>query len=176
MTKYIDPRRPPAAAKLDAVLDRNIAALLSHRREREAAASLGDRAATAIGEFAGSLTFVFLHLVFFGSWIALNLGWLPIVPPWDATLVFLATLASVEAIFLSTFVLINQNRMAAADAERAELDLQINLLSEHETARLIALVDAIAVQLDVKVENVDELKADIDPKAVLDRIEEQREE
>ena len=50
--------------------------------------------------------------------------------------------ASVEAIFLSTFVLITQNRMAAAADKRAELDLQISLLAEHEVTRIVAIVSA----------------------------------
>jgi uncharacterized membrane protein len=83
--------------------------------------------------------------------------------------------ASVEAIFLSTFVLISQNRMAAADAKRAELDLQISLLAEHEVTKLVALVSAIAnrmgVQTDVDPE-VEELKQDVAPDVVLDEIEE----
>ncbi|NKF30799.1 DUF1003 domain-containing protein, partial [Pseudomonas sp. BGM005] len=80
----------------------------------------------------------------------------------------------VEAIFLSTFVLINQNRMAAQDNVRADLDLQISLLNEHETTRLIAMVEAIAKKLKVPTEadhEVEELKKDIAPEAVLDRIQ-----
>jgi len=82
--------------------------------------------------------------------------------------------ASVEAIFLSTFVLINQNRMAAEDDTRADLDLQVSLLNEHETTRLIAMVEAIANKLEVSVEadeELRELKRDVAPEAVLDRIE-----
>jgi uncharacterized membrane protein len=48
----------------------------------------------------------------FGFWIVANLHWVPGVPVWDESFVVLAMLASVEAIFLSTFVLISQNRMA----------------------------------------------------------------
>jgi uncharacterized membrane protein len=65
-----------------------------------------------------------------------NLGLVPGVPAWDSSFVALAMLASVEAIFLSTFVLISQNRMAAAADKRADLDLQISLLAEHEVTRL----------------------------------------
>jgi hypothetical protein len=67
-------------------------------------------------------------------------------------IVNLAMVAFVEAIFLSTFILITQNRMAAAADKRADLDLQINLLSEHEVTKLVALVSAIADRLDVKTE------------------------
>lgn len=162
-----------ASPELNASLERNISALVERRRRLAARASLQDRVAGHISDFAGSMVFVYLHLVLFGGWIAVNTGLLPLMPAWDPSLVVLAMMASVEAIFLSTFVLINQNRMAAADAERAELDLQINLLNEHETTKLIALVDAIARHLDVEGSGdreVEELKRDVSPERVLDRL------
>lgn len=120
------------------------------------------------------MTFIYIHMVLYGTWIVANLGWLPGVSPWDPSLVILAMEASVEAIFLSTFVLINQNRMAAEDNVRADLDLQVGLLNEHETTRLISMVEAIAKKLEVFTAadaEVDELKKDVAPEAVLDRIE-----
>ncbi len=82
--------------------------------------------------------------------------------------------ASVEAIFLSTFVLITQNRMAAAADKRADLDLQISLLAEHEITKLASLVSAIAEHLGVMTEvdpELAEVKMDVAPEAVLDEIE-----
>lgn len=163
----------PAASALSPALARNIDAIMQRRRREAQAASLEERAAAAISAFAGSMPFVYIHLVLFGGWIILNLGLLPIVQPWDPSLVVLAMVASVEAIFLSTFVLINQNRMAAEDNDRSDLDLQISLLNEHETTRLITLVEAIAKRLDVRTEadaEIAELKRDVAPEAVLDKI------
>ena len=65
----------------------------------------------------------------------------------------LATVASVEAIFLSTFVLISQNRAGDAANRRADLDLQINLLAEHEVTRLISLTSRIAAHLGIREAN-----------------------
>ena len=108
---------PPQPDSLNSALVRNINALRQRRRDERERAVLQDRLADAITRFAGSMRFVGLHLVLFGGWIAVNLGWAPGIPPWDPTFVVLAMIASVEAIFLSTFVLISQNRMmAAADA------------------------------------------------------------
>src|SRR5688572_24679246 len=104
----------PSASGLAQVVDRNIQALLLHRRDQEGSRSMQERIADAITRFTGSMYFVYLHLVLFGAWIAINLGWLPGVPRFDETFVVLAMVASVEAIFLSTFVLITQNRMAAS--------------------------------------------------------------
>jgi uncharacterized membrane protein len=92
---------------------------------------------------------VYLHLAFFGSWILIDLGLTPI-EPWDTPLVVLAMIASVEAIFLSTFVLISQNRLAELSDRRAKLDLQTNLLAEHEITKLISMTAAIAQKLNVE--------------------------
>jgi uncharacterized membrane protein len=83
-------------------------------------------------------------------------------------------IASVEAIFLSTFVLISQNRMAGAADKRADLDLQISLLAEHEVTRLVTLVSGIADRMGVKTEadaDVEEITRDVAPEAVLDELE-----
>src|SRR3954462_9979064 len=85
--------------------------------------------------------------------------------------------ASVEAIFLSTFVLITQNRMAAAADQRADLDLQISLLAEHEITKLAAVVTDLAAKLGVENQTdreFQEVKQDVKPDAVLDRIEKNR--
>ena len=105
---------PPQARGLSPVLERNIRALQRRRQREEKEATGEEQVAEAITRFTGSMRFVYLHLVFFGFWIVANLGWAPGVPAWDPSFVVLAMIASVEAIFLSTFVLISQNRMAAA--------------------------------------------------------------
>jgi uncharacterized membrane protein len=164
----------PQPESLNRALARNIEALQRRRRAEEHQASLQERVAEAITRFTGSMRFVYLHLALYGFWIIANLGCLPGVPRWDPTFVVLAMIASVEAIFLSTFVLISQNRMAAAADKRADLDLQINLLAEHEVTKLVAMVSAISRQLgldEVPSEEVEELKRDVAPEAVLDAIE-----
>jgi uncharacterized membrane protein len=170
---------PPPPKGLTPVLDRNIEALYERRRREAENASWQERLAAVIGRFTGSLPFVYLHLAIFGFWIAANLGWIPGLVPWDESFVILAMAASVEAIFLSTFVLIMQNRMAAAADKRADLDLQVSLLSEHEITKLTALVTEIATKLDVQTgfdRELQEIKQDIAPDAVLDEIEKKSEE
>ncbi|MBZ9661189.1 DUF1003 domain-containing protein [Mesorhizobium sp. ESP-6-4] len=171
---YVTPTTS-AAEGLTPALARNIEALVARRKRDARSASVEQRTAAAISSFAGSMMFVYIHLIFFGAWIALNLGVVTFIKPFDPSLVILAMLASVEAIFLSTFVLINQNRMAAEDNARADLDLQVSLLSEHETTKLIKMVEEIAKRLDVDTKGDDELKElkrDVAPEAVLDKIEE----
>jgi uncharacterized membrane protein len=166
--------KPPG---MGSVLLRNIEMLKSRRDHEEAAASFQDRLAAAITRFTGSMAFVYLHLVLFGSWIILNLGLVSFIPQFDPSFVVLAMVASVEAIFLSTFVLISQNRMAAAADRRADLDVQINLLAEHEVTKLISIVSAIADHLNINTNvdaEIEELKQDVAPEAVLDKIEEEQ--
>ena len=166
--------RPPPAGSLNTTLLRNIEALHERRRDEARKASKQDRIADAITRFTGSMAFVYLHLAGFGLWITANLGWLPGVAPWDPTFVVLAMEASVEAIFLSTFVLISQNRMMTAADKRDDLDLQINLLTEHEVTKIATMVRAIAVKLDISdADHVElqEIERDIAPEAVMDVIE-----
>ena len=82
--------------------------------------------------------------------------------------------ASVEAIFLSTFILITQNRMTAQAEKRADLDLQISLLAEHEITRLLTLTMAIATHLGLDTSHdpeLAELAQDVAPEQVLDTLE-----
>lgn len=163
----------PDQPGIEQVITRNITALVKRRRKEEQSMPLQDRLADAITSFTGSMRFVSLHLIMFGLWIVINLGWLP-VPRFDPSFVILAMIASVEAIFLSTFVLISQNRMSALADKRAELDLQISLLSEHEVTRLLTLVTAIADHLGIDAARdpeLAELARDIAPETVLDNIE-----
>jgi len=131
-----------------------------------------------ISRFAGSMTFVTVHAVLVIAWILINTSLTPI-RPFDPTFVILATVASVEAIFLSTFILISQNRAAAAADRRADLDLQISLLSEHEVTQLIRLTTEIASRLGIEEAaspELAELKRTVAPEAVLQRIEESTED
>jgi uncharacterized membrane protein len=170
-TSPAEANAPPEVA---GVVERNIRTLLTHRREEQGNRTRQERIADAIGRFTGSMAFVYLHLVVFGLWFAVNLGWIPAVRRFDPTFVVLAMVASVEALFLSTFVLITQNRMAIQADKRAELDLQISLLSEHEITRLLTLVTAIAEQMglgEAQDPELAELAQDVAPEKVMEKME-----
>ena len=177
--RHASPSTPPIEPNvLASVLERNIDALQHKRQEEERRASLQDRIAQAITGFTGSMAFVYVHLALVGGWVAINLRIIPGVPVFDPTFVILATFASVEAIFLSTFVLISQTRAAAEADRRSELDLQTNLLSEHEITRLLTLTRAIAGHLGIKEANdptLKELEQHVAPEKVLDRLTEEDE-
>ncbi len=173
MTTIKDSGSPVAESGMNEVLVRNIKTLLEKRRQEERGSSAEQKAADAITRFVGSMPFVYIHAVIFAIWTVINVGWLPL-PRFDATFVILGTSASVEAIFLSTFILISQNRMSFLSERRADLDLQVSLLSEHEVTRLIQLVSQIGEKIGVDgstSRELDELKQDVHPEKVLDRIE-----
>ncbi|WP_246671005.1 MULTISPECIES: DUF1003 domain-containing protein [unclassified Mesorhizobium] len=94
---YATPTTPPADG-LAPALARNIEAIVQRRKRDANAATAEQRAAGAISQFAGSMMFVYIHLVFFGGWIVLNIKPVGFVQPWDPSLVILAMIASVEAI------------------------------------------------------------------------------
>jgi uncharacterized membrane protein len=168
-------RETPPKEGMSPVLERNIRALVERRRREQATATTQQKFADMITAFTGSMVFVYLHLVIFGFWIVANLNWIPGVPAWDKSFVILGMVASVEAIFLSTFVLISQNRMGAEADKRADLDLQISLLTEHELTKVASVLDDIAEKLRVEPEAKGELKEasrDIAPERVLDKIDE----
>jgi uncharacterized membrane protein len=156
------------------VVERNIRALVAHRQEEQVNRNRQERIADAVTAFTGSMRFVYIHLLMFGLWIFINLGWLPIIPKFDPSFVVLAMVASVEAIFLSTFVLISQNRMAALADKRADLDLQVSLLAEHEVTRLITLVAAMAERMGIDQAHdpeLSELARDVKPEKVIETME-----
>lgn len=160
------------------VVGRNIEALVEHNRQAEMKRTAEQRIADAITRFTGSMKFVYIHLALYGVWILMNLGWIP-GPRFDPTFVVLAMVASVEAIFLSTFILITQNRMSVMAERRAELDLQISLLAEHEITKLLNLVDEIASRLQTesaRSPEVEGLQQDIQPQDILREMEKRESE
>src|SRR5205807_10536404 len=169
-----DPAGSESNSRFSRVLARNIDGLLEARRDAERRKSRRERVSDAITRFTGTIRFVYIHALLFGGWIIWNLGWIHALNPFDSSFVILAMAASVEAIFLSTFVLISQNRMQSQAEHRAELDLQISLLAEPEVTQLMNLLDAMAHHLGVDHStnaDIQEVKEDVDPRAVLEAIE-----
>jgi uncharacterized membrane protein len=133
------------------IMRKNIAAVIKAQRQVTEARSTQGRIADAITTFSGSMAFVYMHAIWFGLWIMLNIGLLhiPRISEFDPFPFGLLTLiVSLEAIFLSTFVLISQNRLAQASERRAELDLQVNLLAEQKATKVLDMLDQMARELD----------------------------
>jgi uncharacterized membrane protein len=166
--------RASPSESISKVVDRNIRVIDDYRAEIEKERTLTDRLADWITHWAGSMLFVYVHVAWFAVWVLTNLdifGWRPFDPfPFG----LLTTIVSLEAIFLSTFVLVSQNRQAQLADRRSELDLQVNLLAEYEMTRVLTLVDAIARKLDIAEcddEELMELKEDVKPEELLQELD-----
>ncbi|MDP9238520.1 MAG: DUF1003 domain-containing protein [Chloroflexota bacterium] len=117
---------------------RNIEEIVRLEGRDRRAMGPSDHFADLITRFSGSILFVWLHITWFGAWIALNLA--GVLTFDDFPFGFLTMIVSLEAIFLSTFVLISQNRQALQSDRRAKVDLQVNMISEQEITKLVSLV------------------------------------
>jgi uncharacterized membrane protein len=137
--------RPQTAEQLTAQNVRTIAELeKAAHRER----SFADRVADLITRFCGSMAFVWVHVIWFSAWIVANFG--GFMKPFDPfPFNFLTLMVSLEAIFLSTFILISENHQSRVDERRSSLDLQINLLSEQENTKMLQLLKEICRKLEI---------------------------
>src|SRR4030095_17183992 len=121
-------------------VNRNVAQIAKLEEEQIWARGLSQRIALAVNRAAGTSTLAPAHLVWFASWIAINTGWVRRLRPFDPfPFNLLTTVVSLEAIFLSIWILISQNDMARQSDRRAHLDLQVNLLAEKESPRRFCL-------------------------------------
>ncbi len=161
----------PALSK---VILRNIRTIIRLRLKAASKRNLQERIADAITAFSGHIVFVYVHIVWFGAWIVLNTGWLGVRPFDPFPYGLLTMIVSLEAIFLSTFVLISQNRLSEDGEYRANLNLQIALLTEHEVTRVLQMLDAIQDKMGIENDEDSEL-ADLEmetkPEDVLIEIE-----
>jgi uncharacterized membrane protein len=99
-----------------------------------------------ITAFSGSMLYVVLHIIWFTIWLVANVTWLDFDP---YPFVFLTMVVSLEAIFLSTFVLISQNRQAKLADQRTQLDLEVNMVAEDELTKLLRMVADIREHLGI---------------------------
>ena len=134
---------------LSRVIERNIRTIIHLRTRAAHERGLQSRIADLITSFSGRMIFVYVHILWFGIWIILNTGRFGIHPFDPFPYGLLTMVVSLEAIFLSTFVLISQNRLAEETERRADLDLHIGLLTEHELTRVLQMLDAIQDKLGI---------------------------
>ena len=137
-----------------------------------------DRVVDTITNFCGRILFVWVHVFWFATWILVNslphlprrLHWLRFDPyPYPLLLM----IVNLEAIFLTTFILISQNRQSKLAERRNHLDLQINLLSEQENTKLLAMVHSVVEHLGIPDgdPDVDVLEASTRPDRLVKQIE-----
>lgn len=134
------PSQPQSAADLT---QRNIDRVMALESSEHQKATTADRIADAITAFSGSIRFVWITTVLVGGWIAANF----LLPGQDRLDPFpfplLTLVLSVEAIFLSIFILMSQNRAAKVSDKRSHLDLQLNMLTEQENTKMLRMLEDI---------------------------------
>jgi len=112
--------------------------------------SWADRLTDLIAGFTGTIWFVVVHLLWFTSWFAINTNLVPAIHPFDRyPFILLSMIVSVEAVLLSTFVLMKQNRMQRRTDQRDHLTLQIDLLAEKEITKVLQVLRLVCKKLDI---------------------------
>jgi uncharacterized membrane protein len=163
----------PAGDGMKEQLTSNIARMVARRRQEDAKAPLSDKVAEAITRIAGSMTFIVLHIVFYGGLLLVLTDLIPLPVPFGEGLGMIGSVASTEAIFLSLFVLMNQRREEQRADARADFTLHVSLLTEDELTKLAAVIHAMAEKLDVQIDRdaAEEVEKNVDPEQVLDALE-----
>ncbi len=147
--------KPPASRSVSTHMERNVRAIAKLEQNAMADRSSADRLSDAITWVAGSSGFVAAHIIFFTVWITLNVGLIASVPIFDPyPFSFLTLVVSLEAIFLSIFVLMSQNRAARLADRRAHLDLQVDLLAERELTAMLHMLRALCAKEKVVLDDV----------------------
>lgn len=144
----IEPKSRAAPKTVEQITANNVRAIGELERAAQETASWGDRLAININWFCGSMPFLWINAIWFAVWMSLNT--VILAKPWDPfPFNFLTLVVSLEAIFLSIFLLIASNREAQVAERRNQLDLQINLLAEQEGTKTLQLLHLIAEKLGI---------------------------
>jgi uncharacterized membrane protein len=110
-----------------------------------------DRIGDAVARFFGTIRFIIAHGFLFSIWFAINLNCFPSLPPFDPyPFPFLSLIVGIEFIFLTTFVLMNQNLQARREEHRAHLNLQLSMLAEHEVTKNMQMLHLICRHLGLE--------------------------
>ena len=146
LTKYTT-----GTGSFEQLTQRNIEVVRKLEEAANEQRTTSDHVARIIARFCGSMTFVWVHVIGFAGWIAINLvPGVKHIDPFPFT--FLTFIVSLEAIFLSTFILISQNQDTRISERRNHLDLQINLLSEQENTKMLMMLQTIAEKVGAEIE------------------------
>jgi uncharacterized membrane protein len=162
------------ARSVEELTRRNVETILRLEEATQSDRNRFDCMADSITTFCGSMRFVLFHAAWYGTWIIGNTA-LPTNWRWDPfPFPFLTFVVSLEAIMLSTFILISQKRQSALSERRAQLDLQVNLLSEQENTKMIELLKKIGEKVGVDLSDdpeVDALEEATRPHKLLQQID-----
>ena len=159
---------------VDALTDRNVRTIVALENSAKSATTAGERLAAHVATFCGNMIFVWVHLAFFAAWIFYNtLPWF--APHGDPFPFFALTfVVSLEAIFLSAFILISQNEEKRLTKQRSHLNLQITLLTEQENTRMLKILNNIAAKVGAEMDDglgLATLEESTRPEKLMDQID-----
>ena len=160
-----------SARRENRLTDENVRKIAEIEEKAKSSGTFSDRVAEFVARISGSMAFVWLNSGWFVGWILYNTIASEPFDPFPFT--FLTLVVSLEAILLSIFILINQNRETAVAQRRNHLDLQVNLLAEQENTRMLNYLEAIAEKVGIETgpdELCDEMTDDIDPGELMEEI------
>lgn len=141
----VDRRAYHKPRSVDDLTERNVQTIVQLEEAARENRTASDHVVDAVSRFCGSIAFVWAHAAVFGLWIIVNVA--PIFKAWrfdPFPFFFLSFIVALEAIFLSTFILISQNRQQQLSERRNHLNLQISLLAEHENTKMLQMLNQIA--------------------------------
>lgn len=160
----------------NAQFQRNVESITKLEQDAILRRTSAEHVADKITSWAGSTPFLVMHVVLFGSWIAVNLGLIPSLKPFDPfPFSFLTLMVSLEVIILTLLVLMNQNRMIKEADKRTHLDLQLSMLAEQESTVLLKLMREIGRHLGVDVDTdqmAEELTRETDVQGLAAKLDE----
>ena len=160
---------------IDKLIDRNLQAVLHTERSVQSESTRGQRIAAYVAAFCGTMTFVWIHVVIITLWISYNTSPWVSVHPDPLPFNFLNFALSIEAVFLSAFILISQNQEARISKQRSHLDLQINLLTEQGNTQMLKMLRSIADKVGAEFEehpDMQLMEQATQPERLLDQINE----
>lgn len=167
-------RKSPVEESLESLTRRNIETISRIEQATHDSRTRADVVADTIARFCGSMAFVWVHCLWYGSWLLFNMV-APKAERFDpAPFPNLTLIVSLEAIFLSTFILISQNRQQRLAEKRNHLDLQINLLAEQENSQVICMLQEVMQHMGIKSSQptVEALQKATDPEKLSEQIDE----
>ena len=164
------------AQTVEELTQRNIDTIIELESASKAERTYTERFAEIVTHFCGSMRFIWAHLIWLSAWSIWNT--LPMLKHWrfDAfPFFFLCFILAVEAIFLASFILMNQRHESKVSERRNHLDLQINLLSEQENTKMLQMLSQIAKAVGAEINSDSDIQVMQDaarPDKMLQQIDE----
>jgi uncharacterized membrane protein len=138
-------------------IDASIDAIIEAEQAAERSRSPSEVVYEWVGGFIGTLNFVAIQVLSAAFWVVINSGLAPAIRPFDPfPFPILSLILTLEAVLVAAFVLMKQNRMSKLADRRAHLNLQINLMTERETTKIIGILLEIGERLDIQHKVLDE--------------------